>query len=147
MMKRVERHRLKPSSPFYAMLREFCHRSKNLYNHGNFLIRQTFIDDGKWLRYGEVDRLLKADTEYPDYPGKMPTTDGTADTPHLGQELDVILAAIKDWKVHPEKYKGRPKLPKYKPKDGYFPLVLTNQNYQAQGQSHPFSKSLSRFLQ
>ena len=35
MMKRVEHHRLKPSSSFYAMLREFCHRSKNLYNHGN----------------------------------------------------------------------------------------------------------------
>ena len=66
MMKRVERHRLKPSSPFYAMLREFCHRSKNLYNHGNYLIRQTFIEDGKWLRYGEVDRLLKAGVEYPD---------------------------------------------------------------------------------
>ena len=66
MMKRVEHHRLKPSSPFYAMLREFCHRSKNLYNHGNFLIRQTFIDDGKWLRYGEVDRLLKGDADYPD---------------------------------------------------------------------------------
>ena len=33
MMKRVEHHRLKPSSSFYAMLREFCHRSKNLYNH------------------------------------------------------------------------------------------------------------------
>ena len=43
MMKRVERHRLKPFSPFYAMLREFCHRSKNLYNHGNYLIRQTFV--------------------------------------------------------------------------------------------------------
>ena len=69
MMKRVEHHRLKSSSPFYAMLREFCHRSKNLYNHGNFLIRQTFIDDGKWLRYGEVDRLLKADADYPDYVG------------------------------------------------------------------------------
>ena len=72
MMKRVEHHRLKPSSSFYAMLREFCHRSKNLYNHGNFLIRQAFLEDGKWLRYGEVDRLLKADTEYPDY-REMPT--------------------------------------------------------------------------
>ena len=41
MMKRVEHDRLKPSSPFYAMLREFCHRSKNLYNHGNYLIRQS----------------------------------------------------------------------------------------------------------
>ena len=128
MMKRVEHHRLKPSSPFYAMLREFCHRSKNLYNHGNFLIRQAFLADGKWLRYGEVDRLLKADTEYPDY-REMPTAQTAQQTLRiLDKNWTSFFAAIKDWKAHPEKYKGRPKLPKYKPKDGYFPLVLTNQN-------------------
>ena len=128
MMKRVERHRLKPSSTFYAMLREFCHRSKNLYNHGNFLIRQTFIEDGKWLRYGEVDRLLKADAEYPDY-REMPTAQTAQQTLRLlDKNWTSFFAAIKDWKAHPEKYKGQPKLPKYKPKDGYFPLVLTNQN-------------------
>jgi len=127
MMKRVEHHRLKPSSPFYAMLRDFCHRSKNLYNHGNFLIRQTFIDDGKWLRY-EVDRLLKVDAEYPDY-REMPTAQAAQQTLRiLDKNWTSFFAAIKDWKAHPEKYKGRPKLPKYKPKDGYFPLVLTNQN-------------------
>ena len=110
------------------MLREFCHRSKNLYNHGNFLIRQTFIDDGKWLRYGEVDRLLKADIEYPDY-REMPTAQTAQQTLRiLDKNWTSFFAAIKDWKAHPEKYKGRPKLPKYKPKDGYFPLVLTNQN-------------------
>ena len=128
MMKRVEHHRLKPSSLFYAMLREFCHRSKDLYNHGNFLIRQTFIDDGQWLRYGEVDRLLKADAEYPDY-REMPTAQTAQQTLRLlDKNWASFFAAIKDWKAHPEKYKGRPKLPKYKPKDGYFPLVLTNQN-------------------
>ena len=119
MMKRVEHHRLKPSSPFYAMLREFCHRSKNLYNHGNFLIRQTFIEDGKWLRYGEVDRLLKADKDYPDY-REMPTAQTAQQTLRLlDKNWTSFFAAIKDWKAHPEKYK---------PKDGYFPLVLTNQN-------------------
>ena len=128
MMKRVEHHRLKPSSPFYAMLREFCHRSKNLYNHGNFRIRHTFIEDGKWLRYGEVDRLLKADAEYPDY-REMPTAQTAQQTLRLlDKNWTSSFAAIKDWKAHPEKYKGRPKLPKYKPKDGCFPLVLTNQN-------------------
>ena len=128
MMKRVECHRLKPSSPFYAMLREFCHRSKNLYNHGNYLIRQTFIEDGKWLRYGEVDRLLKADKDSPDY-REMPTAQTAQQTLRLLDKNWIsFFAAIKDWKAHPEKYKGRPKLPKYKAKDGYFPLVLTNQN-------------------
>ena len=128
MMKRVERHRLKPSSPFYAMLREFCHRSKNLYNHGNFLIRQIFIEDGKWLRYGEVDRLLKVDKDYPDY-REMPTAQTAQQTLRLlDKNWTSFFAAIKDWKAHPEKYKGQPKLPKYKAKEGYFPLVLTNQN-------------------
>ena len=128
MMKRVERHRITPFSPFYAMLRGFCHRSKNLYNHRNFLIRQTFIEDGKWLRYGEVDRLLKANTDYPDY-REMPTAQTAQQTLRLlDKNWASFFAAIKDWKAHPEKYKGRPKLPKYKPKDGYFPLVLTNQN-------------------
>nr|WP_304098206.1 transposase [Mitsuokella multacida] len=118
-MKRVEHHRLKPSSPFYAMLREFCHRSKNLYNHGNYLIRQTFIEDGKWLRYGEVDRFLKADAEYPDY-REMPTAQTAQQTLRLlDKNWTSFFAAIKDWKAHPEKYKA---------KDGYFPLVLTNQN-------------------
>ncbi len=119
MMKRVERHRINPFSPFYAMLREFCHRSKNLYNHGNYLIRQTFIEDGKWLRYGEVDRFLKADAEYPDY-REMPTAQTAQQTLRLlDKNWTSFFAAIKDWKAHPEKYKA---------KDGYFPLVLTNQN-------------------
>ena len=144
MMKRVERHRLKPSSPFYAMLREFCHRSKNLYNHGNYLIRQTFIEDGKWLRYGEVDRLLKADKDSPDY-REMPTAQTAQQTLRLlDKNWTSFFAAIKDWKAHPEKYKGRPKLPKYKAKDGYFPLVLTNQNCKLKDGVIRFSPNLPR---
>lgn len=128
MMKRVERHRIKHSSPFYSMLREFCHRSKNLYNHGNYLIRRMFIKEGKWLHYVEVDHLLKSDVEYPDY-SDMPTAQTAQQTLRmLDKNWVSFFVAIKDWKEHPEKYKGRPKLPKYKSKDGYFPLVLTNQN-------------------
>jgi putative transposase len=33
---------------------------------------------------------------------------------------------IKGWKLHPEKYLGRPKLPKYKPKDGRQVFILKN---------------------
>ena len=145
MMKRVECHRLKPSSPFYAMLREFCHRSKNLYNHGNYLIRQTFIEDGKWLRYGEVDRLLKADKDSPDY-REMPTAQTAQQTLRLlDKNWTSFFAAIKDWKAHPEKYKGRPKLPKYKAKDGYFPLVLTNQNCKLKDGAIRFPRTFQGF--
>ncbi|WP_295633640.1 zinc ribbon domain-containing protein [uncultured Mitsuokella sp.] len=39
------------------------------------------------------------------------------------------FAAIKDGKAHPEKYKGRPKLPAYKRKNGFSLLILTNQHF------------------
>lgn len=29
---RVEKHLLRPSSPYYSMLSEYCHLAKNLYN-------------------------------------------------------------------------------------------------------------------
>jgi IS605 OrfB family transposase len=34
---------------------------------------------------------------------------------------------MKEWKVHPEKFHDRPKLPKYKAKNGNFTLIFTNQ--------------------
>ena len=36
-----------------------CHLSKNLYNEGNYLIRQEFFNNGKWIRYNSLYHLLK----------------------------------------------------------------------------------------
>ena len=69
---RVEKHMIRQRHKYYKMLHELCHLSKNLYNHANYEIRQAFIKEGKWLRYEEIDRILKADKEYPDY-AAMPT--------------------------------------------------------------------------
>jgi len=37
-----------------------------------------------------------------------------------------FFASIRDWKKYPDKYLGRPKIPKYKKKDGRFPWFLKN---------------------
>ena len=46
------------------------------------------------------------------------------------KQLDLVwksfFAAIKDWKAHPEKYLGRPKLPRYKDKNGRSPWYIKN---------------------
>ena len=39
------------------MFCDFAHKSKNLYNHANFLVRKEFINNNKWLRYGEMDNF------------------------------------------------------------------------------------------
>lgn len=36
---------------------------------------------------------------------------------------------MKDWKKNPNKYKGRPKLPRYKKKDGCFPILFAKQSF------------------
>lgn len=49
------------------MFCEYTHLAKNLYNHANYLVRKEFTETGKWLRAYELDKLLRQDTDYPDY--------------------------------------------------------------------------------
>ena len=128
IVQRVEKHRIKQNNAYYPMFCEFAHKSKNLYNHANFLVREAFVKQNKWLRYGELDKILKADVEYDDYK-QMPTAQAAQQTLRLlEKDWKSFFAAIKDWSAHKDKYLGRPKLPKYKPKDGKHILILTNQN-------------------
>jgi putative transposase len=46
----------------------------------------------------------------------------------VGKNWASFFKAIKDWKRHHEKYRGRPRIPQYKDKDGTFMLIFTNQN-------------------
>ena len=49
---RVEKHVISSSDPWFPMFSNFCFLSKNLYNHANFLVRQSFISERKWLSQG-----------------------------------------------------------------------------------------------
>ena len=75
-VQRVEKHLIKKQDPFFPMLMEFCHHSKNLYNHANYLIKQEYRVNGKWLRYQELDKRLKVDMKFPDYKESIPNQMG-----------------------------------------------------------------------
>ena len=127
-LSRVEKHLIHPSSPWFSMIAEFCHLAKNLYNHGNYLVRSRFLKDEYWTRYDELDKILKEDLEYPDYKA-MPTAQSAQQVLRLlDKNWKSFFTSIKDWKEHKDKYLGRPKMPNYKEKDGRFILVMTNQN-------------------
>lgn len=44
----------------------------------------------------------------------------------LDKNWKSFFTAIKDWKIHPEKYLGMPKLPNYLPKDGRYLWMIPN---------------------
>ena len=145
IVQRVEKHLIKQNNSFYPMFCDFAHKSKNLYNHANFLVRNEFVKNDKWLRYGELDKILRADLEFDDYK-KMPTAQAAQQILRLlEKDWKSFFTAIKDWSKHKDKYLGRPKLPKYKPKDGKHILILTNQNVKLKDNILHFPKTFCGF--
>ncbi|MBE6021803.1 MAG: transposase [Cellulosilyticum sp.] len=145
IVQRVEKHLIKQNNSYYPMFCDFAHKSKNLYNHANYLVRNEFIKNDKWLRYGEMDKILKADLEFDDYK-QMPTAQSAQQILRLlEKDWKSFFAAIKDWSKNKDKYLGRPKLPRYKSKDGKHILILTNQNVKLKEDVLIFPKTFNGF--
>ena len=145
VIQQVEKHIIKKSHPYYSMFCEYTHLAKNLYNHANFLVRNEYVNTGRWLRYQELDRILKQDVDYPDYKN-MPAAKSAQQTLQLlDRNWKSFFNSIKDWSKNKDKYTGKPKLPKYKPKDGRMVFVLTNQQVRLKDDLLHFPKSFQGF--
>lgn len=146
LVQRTEQHIIDRQSKWYKMLEEKCHTAKNIYNHGNYLIRQEFINNGKWLHYVEVEQLVKNDTEYIDYWEWNLANSSQQVLRRLDKNWKSFFASIKDWKKNPSKYKGMPKLPKYLKKNGLTEFSLTTQQVRLKDDNliH-FPKSMKEF--
>ena len=124
----VEKHKIGESSPFFKLISGFCARSKSLYNQANYIVRHEFIKNGKWVRYEQLDSILKADTEFTSY-RNMPTAQSAQQCLKLvDSNWKDYFASIKDYMKHKEKYEGKPGLPKYLKESEMQVLTLTNQN-------------------
>lgn len=142
---RVEKHILKQNNEYYSLIDDFCLKAKNLYNHANYIIRQEFCSSHKWIRYSDLDSILKKDKDYPDY-ANMPTAQSAQQILRLlDKNWTSFFKSIKDWFKHKDKYLGRPKLPKYKSKNGREILILTNQNVKLKGDILHFPKTFNKF--
>ena len=146
IVQRVEKHFIKQNNLYYPMFCDFAHKAKNLYNHANFLVRNEFIKNNKWLRYNEMDKMLKTDLKFDDYK-QMPTAQSAQQVLRLlDKNWKSFFIAIKDWSKNKDKYLSRPKLPKYKAKDGKHILILTNQNVKLKDNILVFPKTFCGFI-
>jgi putative transposase len=111
-MQLVEQHVIRKGDARYEMLDRAAFASKNLYNAANYLIRQTFIFQGVYLNYRQMHQLMKAHPAYQALPRKV--SQQVLRT--LDKNWQSFFRAIAEWREHPEKFLGRPCLPKYKDK-------------------------------
>jgi IS605 OrfB family transposase len=116
---RTEEIWLKP----HKTLSLFCRLSKNLYNESNYQIRQKFFNTNKWIRYNSLYHEIKISNNYK----QLPAQTGQQTLRILDRNWISFFKAIKEWKKDKSKFKSRPKPPGYKPKNGEFILVFTNQ--------------------
>ncbi|MFX0051640.1 MAG: RNA-guided endonuclease InsQ/TnpB family protein [Candidatus Hermodarchaeota archaeon] len=101
----------------------FCHLSKNLYNEGNYQIRQELFKKNNWIRYNTLYHRIKTSKNY----HQLPAQTAQQVLKILDRNWKAFFNAIKVWKTDKSKFNGRPKPPGYKPKNGEFMLVFTNQ--------------------
>lgn len=102
-------------NPLFNYCDDICFKSKNLYNYVNYLMRKEFIEEGK-LKTSAFDynKILKNEDVFK----AMPSKTSQQVIIKLSQNWKSFFKAIKDWSKNKSKYTGKPKLPKYKDKNG-----------------------------
>jgi len=119
---RVEQHQISKSNPMWKIIDDFCFKSKNLYNYANYIIRQEFISNKNWIRYKNLSKQIKHDDCFKE----LGSNSAQMTLRRLDKNWKSFFTAIKDYSKYPDKYIGKPKIPKYKKKDGRYILELTN---------------------
>ncbi len=135
-MQLVEKHIIKND----AEIDNLSFLSKNLYNYSNYILRQAFIgkkenipefsdliNDKNFIGEYELSKRM-AKLNQNDYRG-LPIQTSQNIIKLLYNNWKSFFQAIKDFNKNPEKYNGKPCLPRYKDKKkGRNILIFTNQN-------------------
>jgi len=110
-----------------------------LYNEANYAIKQSLKHHNQWIRYNQLYHRLKLSTNY----RKLPAQTAQQILRLLDKAWKSFFRAIKEWKRHPEKFKKKPRPPKYKKKNGEHLLVFTNQQCRIKNNVLLFPKKLT----
>ena len=101
--------------------------SNNLYNQALYLFRQRLNADGVWTWYNDMDKLMKnvVNLEGECNYKLLPSVVSQQLLRVLDKNIKAYCKSIKDWKKHPEKYKGMPQMPHYRNRGGMIGLTYT----------------------
>ena len=101
---------------------ELSLKCKNLYNYSNYIIRQEFIENKKWIRWTSLFHMVKNSEAYKTIGSNV----GAATLIVLDRNWKSFFNGIKCWKKSKSTFLGMPKLPNYLPKNGRFVLIIDN---------------------
>jgi putative transposase len=125
---------IRKSHPLWKTIDKMCFNSKNLYNHANFLIREEFINNKKYISNSSMNKELKSHELYK----LCMSQPANCTLRSLDKMWLSYFKSIKDWKRNKYKYLGMPKLPKYLKKNGHYPWMIPNNSCYFEGEELKF---------
>src|SRR5215472_8958199 len=111
-MQLTEKHIIDCKDPRYKAIDKATFASKNLYNATLYIVRQIFILEGEYLNYNTMDQIMQKHEAYRGLPTKV----AQKVVEQVHEACISYFEACKEYRAHPEKFMGRPRLPKYKDK-------------------------------
>ena len=106
----------------WNLIDEMCYKSKNLYNRANFLIRKEFVDNRRYIRYGDLNKELCTSEVYKDCMSQP----ANCVLRVLDKNWKSFFKSIRGWKKNKFDYLGMPKIPKCLKPNGRFPWMIPN---------------------
>jgi putative transposase len=126
----VEQHIIHRGDPRFAEVDRAVLASKNLYNAANYIWRQAFLSNSKYIPYGKLDKRMQASVDYCALPRKVLQWV----LRQLNHDWQTFFAAAKAYARKPAGFTGRPRLPHYKNKPaGRNMLTYTRQAIRRKG--------------
>lgn len=116
----VEQHIIQPGDCRYEAIDRASFASKNLYNLVNYYIRQAYIKEHRYMPMAEVYKNVKGTEAYTALPRKV----SNQVIWQVQRAWGSYYEAVKVWRVQPDLFRTRPKIPGYKPKQTGRNLVV-----------------------
>ena len=124
-MKLVQKHLIKSTNPKYQEIDRLAFLSKNLYNCAVYLNRQAYFQGQAFLTMNELHHALKTSPDYRALPAKV----SQLILKQVEKTFKSYRQAKEQYRKFPDKFTGKPKLPRYKHKENGRNLLTYN--YQA----------------
>ncbi|WP_293085357.1 transposase [Okeania sp. SIO3B5] len=111
-MKLVERHVITKSHDLWSEIDHKAFLSKNLFNLANYYYCQYFFENKKKLNFNQLYHQVSKSDDYQ----ALPTKVSKQIIRRLDSAWSSYFSALKTWQKQPNKFLGKPKIPKYKHK-------------------------------
>lgn len=123
---RADSYFIRPSDSAWVSCDTLCWNAKNLRNYANFIIRQEYIKNNKYLNGFYIQKKLQSENNesYRKFPAKI----AQSILMELHENWNSFFKAKKEYFKNPKKFLGKPKMPGYK--DSKKGRQCVNFNYQ-----------------